>query len=75
MVFRPRTLITLLEGSPPQTHQKSQRVTAISSGAALPDGAMKMQKEGPETTVPRPDLKHRHLKLVVRGLSAWYERS
>ena len=55
MVFCPRKLITLLEGSPPQIHQRNQRVTASVQGQSFLTGPRnQVQKEGPETTAPGP---------------------
>lgn len=77
MVFCPRRLITSLQGSPcsprpAQTHQKSQRVTAISSGQSCLTGPQNEMQEGSEKTVPRPNLKH--TELMVRDLPVWFER-
>ena len=51
----PRRFITLLEGYPPQIHQKDQRVTASAQGQSFVKGPRnQMQKEEPETTAPGP---------------------
>lgn len=80
MMVCPRRHITLLEGSPhsprpPQTHQKSQRVTAISSGAELPDKSTnEMRRKGQRHSISRPKVNHRHIELVLGGLSVWFEK-